>query len=154
MREKGRKNFPEKSSNLRHCRAQDTRGELVGCTLIHPLPEAERQVGDTQNQKARGNLSPRDDILYQTASRLPAANQVFLGSWMVDICQEGHSQKSAPQKRYTAHLRWHTCCAPRKPNGWDGEAIRHTIHLRRVCLPSTWLPELLGPGKLTKLRPN
>ena len=56
-REKERKNFPEKSSNLRHCWARNTRGELVGCTLVHPLPEAERQAGDSQSQKARGNLS-------------------------------------------------------------------------------------------------
>ena len=57
----------------------------------HPLLEAGRQAGDSQSQKARGKLGPRDAILYQTASRLPVANQVFLGSWMVDIFQEGHS---------------------------------------------------------------
>ena len=34
-----------------------------------------------------------------------------------------------------------------------GEVIRCTTHLGRVCSPSTWLPELLGP-KGTKLRPN
>ena len=52
-----------------------------------PIPplEAERQVGYSQNWKARGNLSPRDGILHQTVSRLPVANQVFLGSWTVDI---------------------------------------------------------------------
>ena len=38
---------------------------------------------------------------------------------MVDIHQEGRSQKSAPQKRHTAHLRWCSHCAPRKPNCWD-----------------------------------
>ena len=75
--------------------------------------------GDTQSQKVRGNLSPRDSILYQTASRLPVANQVFLGSWMVDICQEGCSQRSAPQRRHTAHLRWRSHCTPKKPSGWD-----------------------------------
>jgi len=61
-----------------------------------PPPEAERQAGDSQSWKARENLSPRDGILHQTVSRLPVTNQVFLGSWMVDICQEGHSQRSAP----------------------------------------------------------
>ena len=44
-----------------------------------PLLEAERQVGDCQ--EARGNLGPRDSILHQTVSRLPVANQVFLGPW-------------------------------------------------------------------------
>ena len=60
------------------------------------LPEAERQAGGSQSWKARGNLCPRDGILHQTVSRLPVTNQVFLGSWTVDICQEGHSQRSAP----------------------------------------------------------
>ena len=84
-----------------------------------PPPEAERQVGDSQSQKARGNLSPRDCILYQTVSRLPVANQDFLGFWMVDIHQEGHSQRSAPQRRHMAHLRRHSHCAHRKPSSWD-----------------------------------
>ena len=69
-------------------------------------PEAERQVHDSQSQKARGccNLSPRDHIFHQTVSRLPVANHVFLGSWMVHICKECHSLRSAPQRRQTAHL--------------------------------------------------
>ena len=49
-----------------------------------PPPEAERQAGESR--KARGNLGPRDSILHQIVSRLPVANQVFLRSWMVDIC--------------------------------------------------------------------
>jgi len=48
-------------------------------------------VGDSQRRKARDNLGLRDSIHQQTVSRLPAAKQVFLGSWMVDICQEGLS---------------------------------------------------------------
>ena len=84
-----------------------------------PLTEAERQAGDSQSQKVRGNLGPRDGILHQTVSRLPVANQVFLGSWTVDICQEGHRQRSALQRRHTAHLRQHCHCAPGKPRGWD-----------------------------------
>ena len=54
-----------------------------------PLLEAERQAGNSQSRKAGGNLGPRDGILYQTVSRLPVANQVFLGSWTVDIYQKG-----------------------------------------------------------------
>ena len=53
--------------------------------------EAERQVCENQSQMERDKLGPRDGILYQTLSRLPVANQIFLGSWMVDICQESHS---------------------------------------------------------------
>ena len=92
-----------------------------------PLPEAERQAGGSQSWKARGNLGPRDGIIQQTVSRLPVANQVFLGSWTVDICHEGCSQKSAPQRRHTAHLRWHSCVAPKKLSGWDqgGDNMHH-----------------------------
>ena len=79
-----------------------------------PPPEEERQAGGSQSQKTRGNFSPRDGILHQTVSRLPVANQVFLGSWMTDICQEGLSQRSAPQRRHISHLRRCSCSAPRK----------------------------------------
>ena len=60
-----------------------------------PLPEEERQVGDSQSQKAKGNFSPGEGIFHQTMIRLPVAKQVFLGSWMVvDIFQEGCRQRS------------------------------------------------------------
>ena len=39
---------------------------------------------------------------------------------MVDVHREGHSQRSAPQKRDTAHLRRYACCTPRKPSGRYG----------------------------------
>ena len=84
-----------------------------------PLLVVERQAGDSQSWNARGKLGPRDSILYQTVSRLPVANQVFLGSWTVDICQEGCSKRSAPQRRNTAHQRRCFCGAPRKLGGWD-----------------------------------
>ena len=76
-------------------------------------------MGDRQSWKARVNLGSRDGILHQTVSRLPVPNQVFLGSWMVDIRQEVLSQRSAPQRRHTAHLRQCSRCTPRKPRGWD-----------------------------------
>jgi len=78
----------------------DTRGELAGCGLAHPPLEAGRQAGHSQSWKARGKLSPRDGIPYQTANGLPVANQNFLGFWMVDIQWEGCSQISAAQKRH------------------------------------------------------
>ena len=84
-----------------------------------PLLEAERQAGDSKSQKARGNLCPRDSILHQTVSRLPVVNQVFLGPWTVDICQEGCRQISTTQRRPRAHLRQRSCGAPRKPRSWD-----------------------------------
>ena len=67
----------------------------------------------------RGQLQPQRGIIYQTASRLHC-NQDFLGFRMVDIRQDGFSQRSAPQKRHTAHLRRCSRCTPGKPSGWDG----------------------------------
>ena len=92
---------------------------LSGSRQAHTPLDAGRQVGDSQSQRERGKLVPRDSVLYQTVSRLPVANQVFLGPWMVDICQKGHSQRSASQRRHTAHLRQHSPGAAEKPNDWD-----------------------------------
>ena len=63
--------------------------------------EAERQARDSQRRKARACCSPgpRHRIFHQTLNRLPFANHVFLESWTVDICQEWHSLRSAPQRR-------------------------------------------------------
>ena len=69
-------------------------GELAGSGLAHPLLEAGRQAGNSQSWKARG-------ILYQTVNRLPVANQVILGSWMVDIRQEGCGQISSPEETHS-----------------------------------------------------
>ena len=62
---------------------------------------------------------------------MPPINQAFLGSWTADIRQEGCIQRSAPQKRHTAHLR--RSCSPRKPSGRDrgGDKMHHTCG---VCL--------------------
>ena len=54
-------------------------------------------MGDSQSQKARGKVGPRDGILYQTASRLPVANQVFLGSWTVDIARRVSVRDQLPR---------------------------------------------------------
>ena len=50
----------------------------------------------------RGNLGPREGILHKTVSRLLVANQVFLGSWTVDIHQEGcRSEISSPEETHS-----------------------------------------------------
>ena len=88
--------------------------------MNQPIPHRRQGSGGRQPEPKRGKLSPRDSFPYPTANRLPVSNQDFLGFWTVDICQEGRSQRSAPQKRHTAHLRRRAHCAPRKPSGWDG----------------------------------
>ena len=100
------------------------KAELASC--VEAPPPHQRQRGrhatDSQSCKARvsSNLSPRDWLPPPTLSRLLVANHVFLGSWTVDICQEGCSQRSAPQRTHMTYLRWHFCCAPRKLSSWNG----------------------------------
>ena len=43
---------------------------------------------------------------------------------MVDIRQEGRSQRSAPQKRHMAHLRRRACYTPRIPSARDRVCIK------------------------------
>ena len=73
---------------------------------------------------------------------------------MVDICQEGHSQRSAAQRRHTAYLRQCSHGAPRKPSGWDQGVIRGTAHLGRVHSLITWSPELLRLGRAQNPGPD
>ena len=90
--------------------------------LSHRRRQRGRQVtARAGRQWATPFSAPETSILYQTVSRLPVANQVFLGSWTVDICQEGHSLRSAPQRKHMAHLRQCSHNAPGKPSAWDRE---------------------------------
>ena len=79
--------------------------------LRHTTDRAERQVAAT--------ISAPETSFHQTVRRLPVANHIFLGSWMVHICQECHSLRSAPQRRHTIHLGWCLCSTLRKLSGQD-----------------------------------
>ena len=106
-----------KSPNLRLCQACSQNRELSRASgLAHPPPETGRQG---QPESEGGNSGPRE----ASSPKLPAgfvANQDCLGFWMADICREGCSQRSAPQKRHLAHLRRRVHCTLRKPSSWDG----------------------------------
>ena len=140
----------QKSPNLRHRQARSQNKGLSRVSRLQTGPS--RPSGDRQWREARagrGQSQPQRGIIYQTASRL-VANQDFLGFWMVDIRREGRSQRSAPQKRHTAHLRMCAGCTSRKPSGRDGGGDK----LQRPHLPNTWSLERLRPGKGTKRSPN
>ena len=149
-----------KSSNLRHCRAcsqnkglSQTRGESAGCGPAHPLPEAGRQAADSQSRKERGTLGPRDGIPYQTV-RLPVANQVFRDpGWLTSIRRVAARDQ---RPRRDTQRTWDGTPTVHPGNRAAGtrEVIKRTARLGRVCLPTTWSPELLGPGKGMKHRPN
>ena len=82
----------------------------------HPPPETGRRG---QPEPEGGNRGPREPSYIKPQAGF-VANQDFLGFWMVDIHPEGRSQRSAPQKRHTAHLRRHAYCTPRKLSSRDG----------------------------------
>ena len=159
-----RENFPMKGSNLRHSLAGSKNKGLIeyqsraSCLSSSPFPltEAERQTARARRQ---GAISASETgILHQTVSRLPVANHVFLGSWTVDICQEGHSLRSAPQRRHMAHLRGCSCGAPRKPSSSDqGGDKTHCIWGMCTCqAPGRLSCSDLGRAQNmgTKRRPN
>ena len=92
------------------------------CMPFRALPPW-RQRGRcaTAREKASGRyyLGPRDHSFHQTVRRLPVANHIFLASWMVHICQECHSLRSAPQSRHTVHLGLCLHSTLRKLSGRD-----------------------------------
>ena len=67
---------------------------------------------------------------------------------MVDIHREGRSQRSAPQKRHKAHR---TGRARKLRLGLGRREV--ALHLKRVRSSSSWLPELLEPGR-HKMQPQ
>ena len=105
-----------KISNLRHSWACSQNKGLseyqrrASQLQTGPSPH-QRQVGDSQNQKARGNLGPRDDILHQTVSGLPVANQVFLESGCLTS-----ARRVAVRDQLNRGDTWHT---------WDGTLSVH-----------------------------
>ena len=138
-----------KSPNLRHCQARSQNKGLTRASRLQTGPSPQETGRGGQSEMERGNHSRRE----ASSTKLQAgfiANQDFLGFWMVDIRWEGCSQRSAPQKRRTPHLRRRIGCTPRKPSSRDGGGDKS----QRPCLPNTWSPELLGPGKGTKRRPE
>ena len=116
-----KENFPVKGSNLALSQNKGlSQYQMRASCCVQSSPRHQRQrdrwmTARTGRQEAIS--VPGRGIHHQTLSRLPVVNNVFLGSWTVDICQEGCSQKSAPQRRYTAHVRWCSSGTPEKLSG-------------------------------------
>ena len=84
--------------------------------MDRPIPHGDSRWG--QPDPEGGNHGPREASSTKPQAGF-VANQDFSGFWTVNICREGHSQRSAPQKRHTAHPRRHTPGTPRKLSGWN-----------------------------------
>ena len=142
-----------KSPNLRHCwpthRTKDwanTRGELASCGLAHPPVEAGRQTWGSQSRKGAPSTKLR------AGSQLLTKTSWYSGR----LTSTGRVTARDQLPRRDTLDTWGSTSTEHPGNqaAGTGEVIRCTPHLGRVHLPSTWLPELLGPGKGTKRRPN
>ena len=129
----------------------NTRGELASCGPTPPPLEAERQPGDSQSWKARGNLGPRDGILHQTVRRLPVTNEVFLDPGRLTSTRRVTARISSPEETHgPPEMVLSRCTQEMQGLGQGGDKMHHPAG--RVRSPSTWSPELLGPEKGTKRR--
>ena len=148
--------------------------------MCRPLPTTEgTEAALRQRVRRQGSApisAPETGILHRTVCVLLVINHVFLGSWMVDICQEGCSLRSARgDTRHTwdgAHTqetkwlgpgRWLRCtahlgqCAHHAPSCLsclDLGRAQNTHPPECVLLWSTREPEpeQLRPGKYMKHR--
>ena len=69
--------------------------------MDRPIPR-QRQGGRQATARAgRGKSRPQRWHPLPNCKQAPVANQVILGSWMVDIRQEGCSQISSPEETHS-----------------------------------------------------
>ena len=142
-----------KSPNLRHSqpvpRAKDcTIPEKSWMAADLPNPAGDSgEAGPSQSQKGAYSASEM-----ASATKLQTGFQfltkAFLRFWMVDICREGRSQRSASQKRYEAHRTG----APGN-RCWDGEGRSRTTP-GESALVKLLVPRAAQTGEGTKRRPN
>ena len=110
--------YPAKCLKLRHCQAHSQNKGLNRTNWLWTGAYPSETSRGEQPKPERGSYSPREASYTELEADL-VANQDFFGFWTVYIHQEGHSQRSAPQKRDTAHLRRCACFTPRKLSVWD-----------------------------------
>ena len=79
-------------------------------------------MGASQSRK-EANSAPERASPTKLQTGFQFLTKDFLRFWMVDICWEGHSQRSAPQKRHKTH--W-TGRAQKLRQGQGGEKSRCT----------------------------
>ena len=109
-----------KIPNVRHCQACSQKKGLSRASRLQTSLSSARDRHATAARAGRGTITAPREASYTKLQAGSIANQDFLGFWTVNICREGRSQRSAPQKRHTACLRRCTRCTPRKLSGWDG----------------------------------
>ena len=122
------------------CALAKNKGERV-CSHLEPsLPRGRGRCATARaGRQGAIAISVPETTSFIKLTRLPVADHVFLGSWMVHIHQECHSLRWAPQGRPTTHLgnRAARIREGRKTHGPAG-AVRSR---------STCLPECLDQGR-------
>ena len=88
--------------------------------MASPAPLETGRPG--QPKPEGGDQGPREASSTKLKSGF-VANHDSLGFWTVDICREGPSQRLAPQRRRTAHLRRRAHCTPRNRAAGTAEVI-------------------------------
>ena len=124
-------------------------GDLASCGSAHPQRQGGRRG---QPEPERGNLGPRE----ASSTKLQAGPRLLTRtSWDSGrLTSTGRGAvRDQLRRRDTAHLSRPCPLPPRKPSGWDGEVMRRTPHLGRLCWPSPWSPEPLGPGRANTAGP-
>ena len=92
-----------------------------------------------QRQAGGGSRSRKGAIASPERHPLPKCKQESLltkTSWdfgCLTSAGVGHSQRSPPQKRYTAHLRRRAHCTSRKPSGWDRGGDKTQLPTGGIC---------------------
>ena len=135
----------------------NTKGELVCC--VEAPPRHWKQQGRcvtarAGRQRAAPISAPETSILHQNVSRLSVAPT---SSW--DPGQLTSARGLAAWDQLPRGDTWHTWGGALPAHPWEqaartGEAIKMQGPPGTVHLPSTWSPELLGPGKGTKRMSN
>ena len=138
-----------KGPNLRHLQACSQNKEL---SRASQLQASLSPAGDRQARAARagrGQSRPHRGIIYQTASKLrcqPRLLEILDGRHPLRGSQPEISSPEETNGTPEKVRRLYTQKTERQ--GWGGDKSQ------RPCSPSTWSPELLGPWKGTKRRPN
>ena len=119
-----------------------------------PIPHWRQGGRRGQPLLERGKLGPRES----SSTKLQAGTQSLTktpwdSGWLTS------ARRVAARDQLPRRDIWHTGdgrtrCHPGHRAAGTREGIRRTPYLGRQHSPSTWLPELLGPGKGTKRRPN
>ena len=154
-----RENFSAKAltRSLAHSQNKGLSEHQWRAGQLHKGPSSARgreASGVTQRQKARGcrNLGPRDGIFHHTVSRFQLLTTWDPG-WLTSarrVAAWDQLLRGDTRHTWDSDLMVH----PGNRAARTGEVIKmHGSH-GRVNSPSTWLPELLGPGKNTKCKLN